>query len=168
VQLVPASDDELARVGSVIEDWAAGQRETASFVLAVDHDPELRRWYVRLRGDDKQHITVWLTVRQRTLHYETYFMPAPEEQIEACFEYLLRVNARLGGMRFAIGAEDAVYLVGEQAVSAIDTAELDRIIGSSYAWSEECFRQAMAIGFASRFSASRDPSPVPGFKHESS
>ena len=38
-----------------------------------------RRWYVRLRGEQKDTFTVWFTLRQRTLHYETYVMPAPEE-----------------------------------------------------------------------------------------
>ncbi len=51
-----------------------------------------------------------LTLRQRTLHYETYFMPAPEENVEALYDYLLRTNTRLYAMRFAIGLEDAVYL----------------------------------------------------------
>ena len=50
-------------------------------LTAVDHDRSLRRWYVRMRGDDKAVITVWLTLGERTLHYETYFMPAPEENV---------------------------------------------------------------------------------------
>ena len=38
------------------------------------------RWYLRFKGDEKDFITVWLTLRQRTLHHEAQFMPAPEEQ----------------------------------------------------------------------------------------
>ena len=56
---------------------------------------------------------MWLTIRQRTLHHEAQVMPAPEVNVEATFEYLLRRNAELYQMRFALGAEDAVYLVGE-------------------------------------------------------
>jgi hypothetical protein len=80
-------------------------------------------------------------------------MPAPEENIAACYEYLLRANTRLFAIRFAIGAEDAVYLVGQMPLSAVDHDELDRIIGSAYAYSEQYFRPAMSIGYASRFSA---------------
>ena len=40
------------------------------------------RWYLRLKGDEKEFVTVWLTLRQRTLHHETQFMPAPETNIE--------------------------------------------------------------------------------------
>jgi hypothetical protein len=58
---------------------------------------------------------------------------------------------RLFAMRFAIGPEDAVFLVGQLPVSAIDEDELDRIIGSAYAYSEQWFRPAMRIGYASKF-----------------
>ena len=123
-------------VGRLIDDWAAGERATNALVAAIDHDPELRRWYVRLRGEEKTVTTVWLTLRERTLHYESYFMPAPEENLAACYEYLLRANTTLFGMRFGIGAENAVYLVGQMPLSAIDEPELDRIVGSVYAYSE--------------------------------
>jgi hypothetical protein len=146
-----ASEDELAAFGRVIDGWAAGERETNALVAAIDHDPELRRWYVRLLGDEKSVTTVWLTLRERTLHYESYFMPAPEANLAACYEYLLRANTKLFGMRFGIGAEDAVYLVGQMPLSAIDEPELDRIVGSVYAYSERYFRPAMSIGYESKF-----------------
>lgn len=120
-------------------------------VRAVDRDPELRRWYVRMAGEEKQTFTVWLTLREYTLHYESYFMPAPEENVEQVWEYLLRLNLRLFGMRFAVGEEDAVYLVGQMPVRAVDEAELDRIVGSVFAYTEQYFRPAMRIGYASKF-----------------
>ena len=104
-----------------------------------------------MRGEEKTLIAVWLTLRQRTLHYESQFMPAPEENIEACYEYLLRANTRLFAMRFAIGLEDAVYLLGQLPLGAIDEAELDRIVGSVYAYSEQYFPLAMSIGYASKY-----------------
>ena len=140
-------------VGPLIERWAARELAENPVVLAVDRDQELPRWYVRLRGEEKTTTTVWLTLGQRTLHYESYFMPAPEENAEALYEYLLRVNARLYGVRFAIGEEDAVYLSGRMPLAAVDEDELDRIVGSVYAYSEQYFRPAMRIGFASRFTS---------------
>jgi hypothetical protein len=148
----PASAEELARVSALIEAWAAGELAGNDVVVNVEAIPAERRWLIRMRGDDKAVITLWLTLRERSLHYETYFIPAPEDNIEACWEYLLRVNARLYGMRFAIGDEDAVYLMGQVAVRAVDTEELDHILGASYAYTEQYFRAALGIGFASRFS----------------
>ncbi|GAC1538056.1 MAG: hypothetical protein NVS3B12_22740 [Acidimicrobiales bacterium] len=146
----PASPAEVAALGALIDAWANREREGNELVAHVEFVPEERRWLVRLRGEDKAVITVWLTLRERTLQYETYFMPAPEENIARCWEYLLRLNARLYRMRFAIGAEDAVYLMGQVALRTVDDDELDRIVGASYAYSEQYFRSALRIGFESK------------------
>ena len=94
---------------------------------------------------------MWLTLGQRTLRYETYVMPAPEENEAALYEHLLRRNERLVGAHFAIGVEDAVFLRGELPASALSEAELDRVIGTLYAAVEQCFQSLLRIGFASRF-----------------
>lgn len=135
----------------VIERWAAESLADNPLVAAIDSDPALDRWYVRMHGEEKGTITVWLTLRERTLHFETYFMPAPEEQLEAFYEYLLRLNPRLYAWRFSIGLEDAVYLVGQLPLVALDAQELDRIVGSGYAYTEQYFASAMGIGYATRF-----------------
>ncbi len=147
----PHSDEELEAVEAMIEAWAARELADNPVVLAVDRDPDVRRWYVRLRGEEKDYTTVWLTLGQRTLQYETYFMPAPETNVESLYEYLLRLNLRLYGMRFAVGGEDAVYLVGQMPLVALHEEELDRIVGSTYAAVEQWFRPAMRIGYAGRF-----------------
>ncbi len=146
----PASPEDLAALGALIEHWAAREAETNPLVAHVELVPEERRWLVRLRGEDKAVITVWLTLGERTLSYETYFLPAPEENVTQCWEYLLRLNSRLYGMGFSIGAEEAVYLTGQLPLKALDDDELDRIVGSAYAYSEQYFRAALSIGFASR------------------
>jgi putative sensory transduction regulator len=146
----PATPEELAAYTALIDGWAVAEADGNPLVAHIEFVPDERRWLVRLRGEDKAVITVWLTLRQRTLHYETYFIPAPEENIARCWEYLLRLNARLYAMRFAIGDEDAVYLTGQLPLKALDTEELDRIIGASYAYTEQYFRSALAIAFESR------------------
>lgn len=146
-----ASAEERAACDAVIGRWAGSRLAEGGAVVAVDRQPELDRWYLRLRGDEKDFVTVWLTIRQRTLHHEAQVMPAPEVNVEATFEYLLRRNADLHQMRFALGAEDAVYLVGEIPVVAVTEDELDRIVGSSLAYVEDYFPTAMSIGFAGRY-----------------
>ena len=70
---------------------------------------------MRVHGEEKDVFTIWFTLRQRTLHYETYVMPAPEENQAEFYEHLLRRNRKLHGAAFAIGDEDAVFLVGPAA-----------------------------------------------------
>jgi len=145
-------DDDLAVLEAAIDGWLAQARTDDSLVAAVDRDEEVpRRWYVRLRGEEKDFTTVWLTLGQRTLRYETYVMPAPEENHTQFYEHLLRRNDGLVGAHFSIGAEDAVFLRGELPVAVLDAPELDRVLGTLYAAVEQCFRPALAIGFASRF-----------------
>jgi hypothetical protein len=146
-----ASSEQLDELGDLIHRWASGAHETDDMVLAVDQLPADRRWFVRLKGEEKQVTTIWLHLRERTLHFETQFMPAPEENREALFEYLLKLNNKLFGVRFAIGEEAAVYLVGQLPWSAVDEDELDRIVGSAYAYTEQYFRPAMRLGYASKF-----------------
>src|SRR5688500_12709662 len=149
----PSSADELDALEARVDAWLARQLDENPVVAAVERDLESgeRRWFVRLLGEEKDVFTIWFTLRQRTLHYETYVMPAPEENEGQLFEHLLRRNLHLYGAAFAIGDEDAVFLVGRLANDAISDDELDRILGSLYGWVEQYFRPAMRIGFASRF-----------------
>ena len=146
-------DGDLSVIERRIDEWLAHFRtDNPDVVTDIQRgEGDERRWYVRMRGVEKEFTTVWLTLGQRTLRYETYVMPAPEENHAAFYEHLLRRNERLVGAHFSIGVEDAVFLRGELAVSTLDRNELDRILGSMYAYVEQCFRPALRIGFASRF-----------------
>ena len=142
----------LDALEGLIDGWLAEQLEENPVVAAVERgEPAERRWYVRVHGESKDVYTVWFTLQQRSLHYETYVMPAPEENQGAFFEHLLRRNRKLHGAAFCIGEEDAVFLRGHLGAEAVTDAELDRVLGSLYAWVERFFRPMLAIGFASRF-----------------
>ncbi|HEX6423020.1 MAG TPA: YbjN domain-containing protein [Acidimicrobiales bacterium] len=149
----PSTEAELADLAGRIETWLDHQRTGNPVVAAVERDEESgeRRWFVRVRGEAKDVFTVWFHLRQRTLHYETYVMPAPEENHARLYEYLLRQNPGLHGAAFGIGDEDAIFLTGQIGNDAVDDDELDRILGSLYAWVERFFTPALRIGFASRF-----------------
>ena len=142
---------ELAVLERQIDEWLGVLAAENDRITAVDRDSEAVRWYVRMRGDDKEFTTVWLTLGQRMLRYETYVMPAPEENDAELYEHLLRRNDRLVGAHFSIGVEDAVFLRGEMPVGQVDQDELDRILGTLYADVEQCFQALLRIGFRSRF-----------------
>lgn len=147
-------DADLAVLERRIDEWLASIAAGWMPVEAIDRaEGDVRRWYVRLRGEDKDFTTVWLTLGQRTLRYETYVMPAPEENEAALYEHLLRRNDRLVGAHFSIGEEDAVFLRGELPNHALSEEELDRVIGTLFATVEQTFQGLLRIGFASRFRA---------------
>lgn len=147
----PLTEHELDRLAARVEAWAMRQRAENPVVAHVERDRDERRWFVRVNGEAKDHFTVWFALGQRTLRYETYVMPAPEENHAAFHEHLLRRNRKLYGAAFCIGEEDAVFLAGQLDVRAVDDDELDRILGSLFEWTERFFRPALRIGFASRF-----------------
>ena len=149
--------DRLDDLRSRVDAWASGLLAGNAAIAAVDRgtrdDTPLGepRWYIRMRGDEKDFITVWLTLGQRTLRYETYVLPAPEENEQQVADLLLRRNDTLVGCHFSIGDEDAIYLRGELPDVAVDDAELDRILGTLYATVESNFRPLLRLAFASRF-----------------
>ena len=144
-------DDALALLERRIDEWLASLSASLPIEALERDEGDTRRWYVRLRGEEKDFTTVWLTLGQRTLRYETYVMPAPEENADELYEHLLRRNERLVGAHYSIGTENAVFLRGELPLTALGEAELDRIIGTLYATVEQHFRGLLRIGFASRF-----------------
>ena len=144
----------LAELEADIDRWLATFAESNHLVRSVDRvDGDERRWLVRMEGDDKDVTAVWLTLGQRTLRYETYVMPAPEENTGQLYEHLLRRNERLVGAHFSIGTEDAIFLRGELPLRVVTADELDRAIGTLYATVEQVFRGLLRIGFASRFAS---------------
>jgi len=145
-------DEQLDAVENRISAWLDEELASNPIIAAVERGERAeRRWYVRVLGESKDVFTIWFTLGQRTLQFETYVMPAPEENHAQFYEHLLRRNRKTTGMAFCIGIEDAVFLAGSLPVHAINERELDRILGSMYHYVEQFFRPALRIGFASRF-----------------
>jgi hypothetical protein len=145
-------DSARARVERQIDEWLAVMRLHNETIVAIDRgEVDEYRWYLRMRGVEKEFTTIWITLGQRTLRYETYVMPAPEENATQLYESLLRRNEKLVGAHFSIGIEDAIFLRGELLLSALNEPELDRVVGTLYQTVEQVFQGLLRIGFASRF-----------------
>ena len=146
--------DLRRRIDGWLEEFADGNPLIAAVDRGTSDDTSFGepRWYVRMIGEEKDFTTVWLTLGQRMLRYETYVMPAPEENEAAVMDFVLRRNDQLVGAHFSVGAEDALYLRGELPDTAVTGAELDRVLGTMYTTVEATFRPLLRLAFASRFS----------------
>ena len=148
--------DRLDDLRRMVDAWLEGFRADNPMIAAIDRGTSddtafgEPRWYVRMRGDEKEFTTVWLTLGQRTLRYETYVMPAPEENQAQVMELVLRRNDSLVGVHFSIGDEDALYLRGEIPDTSVSADELDRILGTVFTTVEATFRPLLRLAFASR------------------
>jgi Putative bacterial sensory transduction regulator len=139
-----------------IDTWLGEMLTSIEYVLAVDRGgvddcgPGERRWYVRLAGDAKDFTTVWFTLGQRSLRYETYVLPAPPVAALVIYESILRRNTQLVGCHYAIGGEDALYLRGELASVGLVEPDLDRIIGTLLVEVERSFPRLVSLAFPRR------------------
>ena len=154
-QALPAPEvRENAR--AALTSWLHGLEGDSQFTEAVaavvvDEETERDRWFVRLNGVTKDVYSVWFELGERTLAYETYVMPSPEENHAAFFEQLLVRNDRLRDVAFTVGQEHAIFLKGRLDLAHVDDQSLDRVLGSIYAAVELSFQSALRLGFASRF-----------------
>ena len=154
----PPSPEVRAAAAQTLDRWLAEQGTDNPIVEEVEvqrsgaGDGGVDRWYVRLVGEEKDAIAVWFALRQRTLHVETFLLPAPEDNHAEFYRNLLVRNVGFYGMAFAIGPEDGIFLVGQVEIANVTEDELDRLLGSVYTYVEKCFRPALRIGFESRLS----------------
>ncbi|MGZ4803512.1 MAG: YbjN domain-containing protein [Acidimicrobiia bacterium] len=121
-------------------------------VQHVEYDPELRRWYVRFGCDGRDAATIYFDLHQRTLRYEVYFLPSPEDEQRRAElnEWLLRRNHDLYAARFSLGPDGDVYLAGRLALEHLTEQELDRIIGVLFELTERWFQAAVTIAYRPR------------------
>ena len=152
----PATSEELDALEARIDAWLAAEAAENPTIDAVERGEravghQQRLWYVRLLGEEKDVWTAYWTINQRTFRFETYLMPAPEENEGLFYEHLLVRNRELTGMNLEIGDEHAIFLAGSLPVKAVTEDDLDRVLGSMWAYVERIFRPALRIGFASHF-----------------
>jgi len=151
--LPPSTPEELDELERNIDGWLRRFDAENEIMVALERgEPGERRWYVRLAGEEKDFTTVWLRLGQRALHAEAYMMPAPEENAGEVYERVLRRNRQMHGLAYAIGVEDAIFLVGEVPNDGISEGHVDRLIGSVWEYVERDFRPSLRLGFASKFS----------------
>jgi putative sensory transduction regulator len=106
-------------------------------------------WAVQLKGEKKLSITVLIALRERTVAVESFFIRRPAENHADVYRMLLRCNATLYGVRFALDDLGDVYLVGRFSIDAVTEDELDRVLGVILTTSDAMFMPAIEVGFAS-------------------
>lgn len=147
----PLRDDAaIDRLDAVVREWVE-QWRAGGQVGEVEHrrEPDDRghyHWLVRVRAEEKGYVTIWLALRQRTVHVETEVTPAPEENREEVYRYLLTRNADLREVHLAIGPEAGIYLVAAVPVGEVDVERLDELVGATLTYVDEIYPTAMSMG----------------------
>jgi hypothetical protein len=106
-------------------------------------------YVVTLPGTHKLMTLCNLIVGDHTLRVEAFVMRQPDENREQLWAFLLRHNARMYGVAFAIDTVGDVYLVGRIPLHAVTPDELDRLLGAVLTYADESFDPMLEIGFGS-------------------
>jgi hypothetical protein len=104
---------------------------------------------VTLPGTHKLTTTCNLFVGDHAVRVEAFVMRQPDENREALWEWLLRRNAKMYGVAFAVDPVGDVYLVGRVPLHAVTAEEIDRVLGSVLTYADESFDAMLEIGFGS-------------------
>ena len=152
----PLSDaDAATTLNETLQEWAR-EWTAGSHVGSAEHQdlPDDRghyHWLIRLKGDEKDVITMWLSLRQRTVFVETELMPAPEENLETLYRFLLVKNHELRELHLAIGPEAGIYLVAQVPVGELDVARMDELAGATLTYVDEMYPTVMTMGLPSLY-----------------
>ena len=127
---------------------AAVQAALAELGLSYE-SPRQGAYLVRLEGERKLVTMTWLVVGAHSLGVEAFFCRQPDENHEAFYRFLLERNGRMYGVHFALDPVGDVYLTGRHPLTAVSTADIDRLLGCVLSYSDENFNTALEIGFGS-------------------
>jgi len=106
-------------------------------------------YVVTLPGTHKLKTVCNLVLGDHAMRVEAFVMRAPEERHEELWAWLLRRNARMYGVAFAIDTVGDVYLVGRVPLHAVTPDEVDRLLGAVLTYADESFDPMLELGFGS-------------------
>lgn len=110
-------------------------------------EPHPEQFFVKLPGTHKLFTNAWLVVGQHGLLVEAFVCRKPDENHEEFYAFLLRRNAKMFAVSFALDKAGDVYLVGRLPLVGITAEEVDRILGSVLQYADESFDLLLEIGF---------------------
>jgi len=150
----PISEADAAiRLDETLHEWArlwtAGALVGEIEHQALPDDKGHFHWLIRLKGEEKSVITLWLSLRQRTVFVETEVMPAPEANHEELYRYLLVKNHELRELHLAIGPEAGIYLVEQVPLLELTVERMDELVGATVTYVDEIYPSGMSMGLPS-------------------
>ena len=106
-------------------------------------------YLITLPGEAKQQIHCALVVGEHSLSINAFVIRKPDENKEAVFEYLLKKNASMYSIAFAVNELGDIYLVGRLPLDAVNEREIDRILGAVLQYADSSFNPLLELGFSS-------------------
>jgi Putative bacterial sensory transduction regulator len=118
--------------------------------LGVDHQRrDAGQFLVTLPGTRRLTTQCWLLVREHSLLVQAFVCRQPDEEHAAVYRFMLRRNARLFGVHYALDRLGDIHLIGRIPLHAVTPAEVDRVLGQVLEAADGDFNTLLELGFAS-------------------
>jgi len=115
----------------------------------IDHERNGDAFYLTLPGEKKLQTHCALVVGDHSLSINAFVIRKPDENRAEVHSWLLKKNASMYCVGFAINELGDIYLVGRLPFSAVTERELDRVIGAVLQYSDSSFNPLLELGFSS-------------------
>ena len=122
------------------------------FLSSHDLDYEQKdenTYLITLPGETKQQTHCALVVGDHSLSINAFVIRNPDENKVAVFEYLLKKNAAMYSIAFAVNELGDIYLVGRLPLDAVNEREIDRLLGAVLQYADSSFNPLLELGFSS-------------------
>ena len=115
----------------------------------IDHEKSSDSSYLlTLPGEKKLQTHCALVLGDQSLSINAFVIRKPDENESVVHEWMLKKNATMYCVTFAINELGDIYLVGRLPFSAVTEQELDRVIGAVLQYSDSSFNPLLELGFA--------------------
>ena len=115
----------------------------------IEHDRNDNSFFLTLPGERKLQTHCAIVVGDHSVSINAFVIRKPDENVAEVHEWLLKKNASMYCVAFAINEMGDIYLVGRLPFHSISEQELDRVIGSVLQYSDSSFNPLLEIGFSS-------------------
>ena len=120
------------------------------FRSGLDYEqPNENTFMVTLPGETKLQTHCALVIGDHSLSINAFVIRRPDENTLAVHDWLLRKNAQMYSVAFAINELGDIYLVGRLPLVALSEQEIDRILGAVLQYSDSAFNPLLELGFSS-------------------
>ncbi len=106
-------------------------------------------YLLTLPGEKKLQTHCALVIGNHSLSINAFVIRKPDENAGAVHEWLLKKNASMYAVAFALNELGDIFLVGRLPLTALSEQELDRILGSVLQYSDSSFNPLLELGFSS-------------------
>jgi hypothetical protein len=115
----------------------------------IDNERSGSSFLLTLPGERKLETHCALVVGDHSVSINAFIIRKPDENVASVHEWMLKKNATMYCVAFAINELGDIYLVGRLPFHSITERELDRVIGAVLQYSDSSFNPLLELGFSS-------------------